>query len=130
MLNAIQNICLDAIENLDGILIATTNLAANFCDEAFARRFIFKVEFEKPGVETRAKIWQSMIDGLSDEDAITLASRFDFSGGNIENIARKAAVEYVLGGKKADISDLIKFSEEENLSNSKSARRIGFNKSA
>ena len=88
MMNAIQNICLDAIENLDGILIATTNLAANFCDEAFARRFIFKVEFEKPEPETRAKIWQSMIDGLSDEDALTLAGRYDFSGGNIENIAR------------------------------------------
>lgn len=130
MLNAIQNICLDAIENLDGILIATTNLASNFCDEAFERRFLFKVEFEKPGIETRAKIWQSMLDDLSDEDAKTLASRYDFSGGNIENIARKAAVEYVLGGKKADIYDLIKFCEEENLSNNKAARRIGFNMSA
>ena len=30
MMNSIQNICLEAIENLDGILIATTNLAGNF----------------------------------------------------------------------------------------------------
>ena len=49
MMNAIQNICLEAIENLDGILIATTNLAANFCDEETlslhksARRIGFRV---------------------------------------------------------------------------------------
>ena len=34
MQNSLQNICLEAMENLDGILIATTNLATNFCDEA------------------------------------------------------------------------------------------------
>lgn len=126
MMNAIQNICLDAIENLDGILIATTNLASNFCDEAFARRFIFKVEFSKPEATTRAKIWQSMIGGLSEEDALTLASRYDFSGGNIENIARKAAVGYVLSGTMAGLKELTGYCEEETLSASKSGRRIGF----
>ena len=125
MMNAIQNIFLDAIENLDGILIATTNLAANFCDDAFARRFIFKVEFGKPEPATRAKIWKSMIDGLSDEDALTLAVRYDFSGGNIENIARKAAVSYVLSGEKAGLDELLKYCGEETLSGRKTAR-IGF----
>ena len=124
-INSIQNIVLDALENLDGILIATTNLAANFCDEAFARRFIFKMEFEKPAPETRAKIWRSMIDGLSDEDALTLATRYDFSGGNIENIARKAAVSYVLSGEKAGLDELRKYCDEETLSKRKTAR-IGF----
>ena len=126
MTNAIQNICLDAIENLEGILIATTNLATNFCDEAFARRFIIKVEFEKPKPQTRARIWRSMVDGLSEEDALTLAARFDFSGGNIENIARKAAVEYVLSGRKAGLGDLMKYSGEENLTASANTRKIGF----
>ena len=124
-MNAIQNIVLEAIENLDGILIATTNLAANFCDDAFARRFIFKMEFEKPEPETRAKIWRSMIDGLSEADALTLAGRYDFSGGNIENIARKAAVSYVLSGEKAGLDELVKYCNEENLSGRKTAR-IGF----
>ena len=126
MMNAIQNICLEAIENLDGILIATTNLAANFCDDAFARRFLFKVEFEKPGPETRSKIWRSMVDGLSEEDALTLATRYDFSGGNIENIARKAAVGYVLTGRKAGVGELAGYCDEETLSSSRAARRIGF----
>ena len=126
MMNAIQNICLDAIENLDGILIATTNLASNFCDEAFARRFIFKVKFSKPEAATRAKIWQSLIGGLSEGDALTLASRYDFSGGNIENIARKAAVGYVLSGTMAGLKELTGYCEEETLFASRSGRRIGF----
>ena len=126
MMNAIQNICLEAIENLDGILIATTNLAANFCDDAFARRFLFKVEFEKPEAETRAKIWRSMVEGISEEDALILASRYDFSGGNIENIARKAAVGYILSGEKAGIDELIKYCDEETLSSSRAGRKIGF----
>ena len=37
--NAIQNIILEEMENLDGILIATTNLADNL-DGAFERRFV------------------------------------------------------------------------------------------
>ena len=127
MMNSIQNICLEAIENLDGILIATTNLASNFCDDAFARRFLFKVEFGKPAPETRAKIWTSMLDGLSGEDALTLATRYDFSGGNIENIARKAAVGYVLSGKKAGLKELTKYCDEETLSSRRDERRrIGF----
>ena len=126
MMNAIQNICLEAIENLDGILIATTNLAANFCDDAFARRFLFKVEFEKPQAETRAKIWQAMLKDISEEDALTLAIRYDFSGGNIENIARKAAVGYVLSGEKATLAELMKYCDEETLSSAKGVKRIGF----
>ena len=127
MNNSLQNICLQSIENLDGILIATTNLASNFCDDAFARRFLFKVEFVKPEVETRAKIWKSMLDDLSDEDALTLAGRYDFSGGNIENVARKATVGYVLSGRKATLQELLTYCDEETLSAQKSARRIGFN---
>ena len=67
-----------------------------------------------------------MVDGLSEEDALTLAARFDFSGGNIENIARKAAVEYVLSGRKAGLGELMKYSGEENLTASANTRKIGF----
>ena len=126
MMNAIQNICLEAIENLEGILIATTNLAANFCDEAFARRFIFKVEFSTPEAETRSKIWKSMIQDITDDDACELGKSYTFSGGNIENIARKAAVGYVLSGEKASLAELRKYCDEETLSGSSKRARIGF----
>ena len=39
--NAMQNIILQEIEDLDGILIATTNQTSNL-DSAFERRFIYK----------------------------------------------------------------------------------------
>lgn len=42
MENSIQNIILQEIEQLDGILIATTNLAENM-DKAFERRFLYKI---------------------------------------------------------------------------------------
>ena len=63
---------------------------------------------------------------ISEEDALTLASRYDFSGGNIENIARKAAVGYVLSGEKARLQDLLKYCDEETLSTAKGTKRIGF----
>lgn len=113
MLNTVQNICLEEMENLNGILIATTNLADNFCDEAFSRRFIYKVKFNVPDVATRAKIWKSMIKDLSDADAGYLAKRYNISGGIIENVARKAAVDYVLYGRKAGLNELIKYCDEE-----------------
>jgi SpoVK/Ycf46/Vps4 family AAA+-type ATPase len=55
--NAIQNILLEEFENFEGILIATTNLASNL-DTAFERRFLYKVQFQKPSVNIRAKIWK------------------------------------------------------------------------
>ena len=127
MMNAIQNIILQELENLEGILVATTNLASNFCDDAFARRFLFKVEFGKPEAATRAKIWKSMLRDISGEDALALAGRYDFSGGNIENVARKAAVGYVLSGRKAGLEELVKYCDEETLSSQRGGRRIGFN---
>ncbi|MDR0876523.1 MAG: ATP-binding protein, partial [Treponema sp.] len=79
MENSIQNIILQELENLSGILIATTNLTQNM-DKAFERRFLYKIEFEKPDVQAKKAIWKSMISELSDDDAYTLAARFDFSG--------------------------------------------------
>ena len=40
-----------------------------------------------------------MLAGLSDADAAALASKYDFSGGQIENIARKNVVSKIITGK-------------------------------
>ena len=122
--NAIQNIILHEIENLNGILIATTNLSGNF-DTAFERRFLYKIEFEKPEAEVRKAIWRSLISCLSDQDAKILASRFDFSGGQIENIARKSTVHQILEGRTPELDNIIKFCKEENLT-TENTKRIGF----
>ena len=125
MNNAIQNIILEEMENLDGILIATTNLLSNL-DQAFERRFIFKVEFHLPEKEARAKIWKSMLSCISEEDATILADRYGFSGGNIENVARKCAVEYILSGNDPTLSSLETFCEEEILNRTRPRAKIGF----
>ena len=125
MNNAIQNIILEEMENIDGILIATTNLLTNL-DPAFERRFIFKVEFKMPEKESRAKIWKSMIPNLSEEDASVLADKYTFSGGNIENIARKSTVEYVLSGNEPTLSSLESYCQEEILNRKNTRNKIGF----
>ena len=63
-LNTIQNILLQEMEAFDGILFATTNLTENL-DKAFDRRFLFKLKFNHPDVETRHKIWKNKLPELS-----------------------------------------------------------------
>jgi hypothetical protein len=122
--NSIQNIILQEIENLDGILIATTNLTKNL-DKAFERRFLYKIEFSKPDPNARAAIWKSIIPALSEHDAVALAAAHDFSGGQIENIARKRTVDRIISGGDPPLERLHSFCYEEKLER-ESARAIGF----
>ncbi|MCL1817412.1 MAG: AAA family ATPase, partial [Spirochaetaceae bacterium] len=122
--NAIQNIILQEIENLDGILIATTNLIKNL-DTAFERRFLYKIDFEKPTLQIRKSIWQALVPGLSAEEAATLAEKFDFSGGQIENIARRRTVAGILYGAEPSVDTLIGYCAEETIPADK-PRPIGF----
>jgi AAA+ superfamily predicted ATPase len=123
--NRIQNILLEEIENFEGILIATTNLSTNM-DTAFERRFLFKVEFKKPSVSAKSQIWKSKMPHLSNEDCELLASQFDFSGGQIDNIVRKNEINEIIHGSKVDIKMLFEYCREETLSNQFSRTQIGF----
>ena len=125
MENSMQNIILQEMENLEGILIATTNLTKNL-DSAFERRFLYKIEFAKPSEEAKRAIWQSMLPSLSEADAKMLATKYDFSGGQIENITRKQTVEEILTGSTTDIHRLMVFCNEERLDNSTARPRIGY----
>ena len=126
MENSMQNIILEEIEKLDGILIATTNLTCNM-DPAFERRFLYKIEFEKPTVEVKSAIWQTMLAGLSYEDAAVLASKYDFSGGQIENIARKSVVSKIITGEDFTLNSLIGHCDTEAMDKyGSNRRRIGF----
>ena len=125
MENSIQNIILQEMESLEGIMIATTNLVQNM-DVAFERRFLYKVKFEKPELAQRTKIWQSMIPRLSAESAGKLASSFDFSGGQIENITRKCDIESILYGDDYVTDEKIEqYCREEKIVK-KGGARIGF----
>ena len=125
MENSIQNIILQEMESLDGILIATTNLAQNM-DKAFERRFLYKIKFEKPTVEARMSMWREMIPVLNEDDTRILANKYDFSGGQIENIARHYTIGNILHGESANIIDTISaYCDSERL-NAKEMHKIGF----
>jgi AAA+ superfamily predicted ATPase len=123
--NSIQNIILEQMEKSEGIIIATTNLVDNF-DAAFERRFLFKLKFDLPTYEAKQQIWKTKLDWLEDEQAASLAKRFQFSGGEIDNIARKAIINEVIVGQRSTLDDLVEYCETEHLA-SKKGKRLGFN---
>ena len=125
MENSIQNIILQEMEKLEGIMIATTNLTSNL-DKAFERRFLYKIKFEKPSLEARTEIWMTMMKGLKRKDAKLIASKFELSGGEIENVVRRQTVQYILDGNdKIDIKALEESCRLERLAESQHSR-IGF----
>ena len=126
MENTVQNIILQEMEQLEGILIATTNLEQNL-DSAFERRFLYKLKFERPSSKVRAKIWQSMLAEITETDALALADQFELSGGQIENVARKFTINDILFGcKKGQVLKVLKdYCKNETLSRN-SVARVGF----
>lgn len=86
----------------------------------------YKVKFAAPSLEAKQAIWQSMIPSLSEKDAATLASAYNFSGGQIENIARKQTVEYILSGEEPSVATICRLCDAESLSSAPLRRAIGF----
>jgi len=109
---------------LDGILIATTNLCENF-DAAFERRFLFKVKFGQPSPEAKKAIWKSKLSWLSDEECDKLATRYDLSGGEIDNIVRKTFMEQVTSGVRPSLETIEDWCRNEKLG-TKNGNAIGF----
>ncbi len=122
--NALQNILLEEMETLDGILIATTNLCDNF-DSAFERRFLFKVQFGQPNTAAKKAIWKSKLSWLTEDDCDRLAAKYDLSGGEIDNIVRKSMMEEVLSGNRPDVEMLEAWCRGEKLTR-KGGNAIGF----
>lgn len=114
MENSLQNIILQEMEDLKGILIATTNLTENL-DKAFERRFLYKIKFNKPSPTVKCKIWNTMMPELPEFETHYLAEKFDFSGGQIENVARKRTIQSILTGHDPDIKEILTYCCEEQL---------------
>jgi len=85
---------LQKMEEYEGVAILATNLRQHI-DDAFLRRMNFVVEFPFPDVEYRRRIWQVVFPEaapLSDKvDFDLLAREIKLAGGNIKNIALRAA---------------------------------------
>jgi len=125
MENAMQNIILQEMETLDGIMIATTNLTNNL-DAAFERRFLYKIEFPKPTPNESKHIWHAMLPELTDDETYVLANSYEFSGGQIENIARKQVIDSILLGTDRPSIDAIRSACDTERFN-KRKNIIGFN---
>jgi AAA+ superfamily predicted ATPase len=101
MHNQMQNIFLEQIEKFEGILVATTNLLDTI-DKAFSRRFNYKVEFKKPDLKQRVRLWQFMLPESADYDEgfdVEVLAKYELTGGQInliiKNTAYKVAVREV-----------------------------------
>ncbi len=121
--NAVQSQLLNEMENLNGILIATCNSTDNL-EEAFKRRFLFHMEFEKPDFETRKKIWCGL-DGswTNNSKMLDTISQYELTGAQIDNVLKKMSLLSTIDDSIQDqlLFDLI---EEEN--NVLVGNRIGF----
>jgi SpoVK/Ycf46/Vps4 family AAA+-type ATPase len=126
--NTMQNILLEEMENFEGILIATTNLTANF-DKAFERRFLYKIAFSPPAETARKMIWRSKLPEIPKNITGKLAVEFPFSGGQIENIARKCEIDGLLNGRQPGERELRNHCLEEKL-NQPQRVKVGFRKTA
>lgn len=123
MENTIQNIILQNMETFEGILIATTNLTANF-DKAFERRFLYKIEFKKPEASVRKQIWKSVMPELAEDDAERLADSYSFSGAQIENVAKRMTIDEILYDHCVSFDLICQMCEEERIKNRKTKYNI------
>lgn len=126
MENTMQNIILQNMEDLDGIMIATTNLTKNL-DRAMARRWIMTIHFDAPSQQARASIFRSMLPELDEQQSMLLAGEFStFAGGQIENVTRRFKLESALYGTPFDLETLRRICREEGI-DTEGPRSIGFN---
>ena len=126
MNNTMQNILLEELENFDGIFMATTNLIDNM-DDAFSRRFLNKIKFDRPTAKTREFIWKSKLPELEDKIYEKL-SKYDLSGGQIENVTRKYLINKILNQKEFDFDEILEYIKEEIefKNNDENILKVGF----
>jgi len=94
---------LQRMEAYQGLAILTTNLRQNL-DPAFVRRLRFIVDFPRPDVEAREKIWRHCLPpgshALDDAAFHQLARRIDLTGGHIRQITLRAAFIAAAAGRQ------------------------------
>ncbi len=125
ILNSMQNILLEELENFEGILFATTNLTGNM-DMAFDRRFLFKILFKNPTEDIRLKIINDRLPMIDARTAKQMSSQYELSGGDLENVARKIQIHYLLVGQYPNVVQTLTFCQEEKILRKGATIEIGF----
>lgn len=123
-INSMRSQLLICLEEFRGIVIFATNLVINY-DQAFLTRLI-SVEFKKPNIETRKRIWDVHIKPLPDGkthqlniplsenvDTQELAEKYDFSGREIRNAVVSACVSVAMAKREiVEQEDFLKASDK------------------
>ncbi len=112
MHNQMQNIFLEQLERFEGLLIATTNLLETI-DNAFSRRFDYKIEFTKPSFKERVKLWELKLPKNADfeEDFdIKKLAKYELTGAQIELVVKNTALKVAI--RKNPVFKTIDFIEE------------------
>jgi AAA+ superfamily predicted ATPase len=118
-----QNILLEQMEQFSGISIVTSNHAEKL-DKAFERRFLYKVEFEKPTKETQFSLLSNAFQNISKDTINTILEDYSFTGGQIYNVRKKYIMQCIIDDANMD-ELFIKLCKEESVI--KTTQKIGFN---
>ena len=71
-------------------------------------------------------IWREMIPALTEDETRTLSNKYEFSGGQIENIARRHAIGKILHGESENLlNELLDYCDDEKIE-TKEKKTIGF----
>ncbi len=129
MHNQMQNIFLEQIENFEGVLIATTNLLESI-DQAFSRRFNYKIEFKKPGFEDRVKLWEMMLPKNAEYEKgfdVRKLATYDLTGGQINLVIKNTAYKVAIKEEPIfTMRDFIEEIEKEKVSAFGDEKALGF----
>lgn len=131
MNNNMQNLFLEGLERFSGILVATTN-RRDLLDEAFSRRFTYKLELPPPDRNLRISLWKSHLplERLADDIEIAHLADLGLTGGEIRLvIERTVRLLAYRGITTIDRKTLVEIAREELASRLKrngNTNKIGF----
>lgn len=121
--NSVQNILLEQLESFTGIAIITSNHADKL-DNAFERRFLYKVEFQKPNTLTQKNIILQQFPELSSSLIDSVLADYSFTGGQIFNIRKKYVLQNILLENTTNEELFISICKEQIHKNT--SNKIGF----
>ena len=87
---------------------------------------IIKSDDKKPKKENAAKIWHHKLSFLNEKECLELASQFEFSGGEMENIARKCVMYKILHEKNPNFEEVHSLCINEKWDTDRNRVKIGF----
>jgi SpoVK/Ycf46/Vps4 family AAA+-type ATPase len=110
--NAIQSIIMQELESLESLILIMTTNAGKYIDEAYHRRFLFKIHMPRPNINVRYKIWEKHLPYYSKYD-LNLLSKYNLSGSEISNIIKKVTIHEIENDISINALDIINMITDE-----------------